>query len=288
MSFTNLQVVPLTKSWTFSIDEAGQRGTRLYLEASYHPSPGGTAVALPCIYDKWSTDFPLCLARNISVRHLGDNDLCGREFTVTYDSRASDFSQGQTNDAGQTVGANEFDFPLSADVNAEVTAWEKPNGAAATWFWSDTGDPIEGQPIFKFSCGAEIKLLRVIYANKLDDFFKLSLEYVGKVNDDVFLGIPEGLLLYRGANLTEFRDLNGAKRWRAELVFALRVVKGDLAVTAGTQNDGWNYILRESDGEWEVPVNGAGAPLYDNADFRDLLDLAKPTVRIPNLLAVTN
>lgn len=283
----SIQVVLLGRGYSLKTDKlGGQKGTKIFHEASFNPSPAGVPVSLPTIGDSFSDEADKCLAVDIEMVYLNDSTTCGRIWTINYEN---DITEPDI----EVVSPNEEDLQTTIEVGCEQISFEPP---ANTWKWWTAGTDIyiKTQPIFYRINTAVIKVYRTIWDNKLADFMKINFATIGHLNSDLFWDVPQFMLLYEGSNLQETRDDQGNKIWKAEMVFNFRTVTGNFTMGSADDieggKDGWNWVLQlnadMTNSPWNKPYRDAGAGhkfLYENADFATLLTAAGKPVTFPDL-----
>jgi len=97
-------------------------------------------------------------------------------------------------------------------------------------------------------------------------------ELQGKLNAGVFLGCPEGTVLFLGAEGNKlFRS--GFSAEQSGFCWEIRYVFRERAVKQGGRTFGWNYAYRADPAGWADLTNGTER-LYDLADFSTLFQSA--------------
>lgn len=280
----SIQVVLLGRGYFLeTTKKGGQKGQKIYMEASFHPDPG-TPVSLPSIDDPWSTDAPSVKVVNIFMEYLNQDTNCGRTWTVSYQNDITENDE-------TVINPDEEDLQTTIELGAELISFQPP---ADVWHWY-AGGPAITIPIGIHINTAVVKVYRTIWNNKLDKFMEINFQKMGKINSDLFWGIPNYMLLYEGSNLQETRDDNGNRIWKAEMVFTFRTVTGDYTMgsACGEEGglDGWNWVLREDSTmattPWGKPYMSAAIPskmfLYQATEFAPLLTAAGKPVTFPDL-----
>jgi len=248
----SVQVYELVEQWRFSISASSVSGTRVYLDSD--ASLGTSRVALPNIGDVWDLDYGNVTLKTIDVTYLNDNDNCGRKYVCNYDG----LPYTQT-----SIVQSSDDFPRSVDVSGEFITWE-PKGNIFQW---GSDDSVTKQAVFKHVATATFRIARVV--KDFDDYMHDVAGKVNRVNAANFLGFPAGTVLFIGANMTEFNNRVGFKRWRADLNFVFRTVTGDLR----DGYDGWNYFLRNDTGKFDSIYNANDLTnLYELIHFDTLFE----------------
>ena len=239
-------VYELVEGWNVTIGASGDSATRTFLETDAD-LPGSTKVPLPKIGDSFDDDYENLTLKTISVSIFGGNANCGKKYTCNYDS--TPFMQ-------ISALMSEDELPRSVEIGAEFIVWE-PRTWSSTW--ETDGAPLK-QPIHRTVAHMIIKVSRIIHA--FDEYTNIVAKAVQKINNDTFLSIPAGMLKFEGATYTEFKNRAGFDRWRVELTFDCRMVTRNFAPNM----DGWNFQLREDNGEWDKPL----PLLYTSTDFQEL------------------
>lgn len=240
----------LVEQWKFSMSKSGLSGTRVYLDTD-SVLPNSTKESIPKLGDSWSDDYLDLICSNVDVTYLNDSDQCGKKVVCTF----SGLTTPQDKDP-----VSEDDSPKYVDVNGEFISFEPKDDAI---YWEDGGaTDFVKQPLY-FSVGrATIRLFRVI--KTFDEYMRIVFTEVNKVNNSDFLGFPAGMVLFTGADATEFRDRIGRKRWNVELSCAVRSVTGVFAADM----DGWNYVLNEKTALWDRPLKVADdSATYESTNF---------------------
>jgi hypothetical protein len=244
----------LVSNWRFTTTASGISGTREYIESADMTSvTGATASVVPKIGDAWDTTYTAVTCKSIEIRYLGDNENCPKIYVCSYD----DTPVTQTE---QPVG--EDDLPRSMSITGELISWEPKPG---TWKWKGTGLDCN-QPIYRHVSTEEIVVTRVI--KDIDDYNSHLFGAVNKTNNYTLWGFQHGSLLFVGADITEFRNRAGAKRWKVDLKFVARKVLDP--IDAGSNTWGWNTQLNEDTGKWDSPWFNGATYLYPEWDFSEL------------------
>ena len=279
-----IQVVLLAKGYFLSTDQkGGQKGQKVFHEAAFNPR-SDLAVSLPAIGDPFSDSAPNCLVVNIEMTYLGDTTNCGRIWTIEYLNDIQEPDEEVSN-------PNEEDLQTTIELGSEAISYTPPAGV---WRWYAGGAEIV-MPMYARINTATVKVYRTIWNNKLDLFLAQNFYKMGKINSDVFWGIPNYMLYYEGANLQETRDEDGDRIWKAEMTFTFRTVTGNFTmgkpdIVEGGQ-DGWNWVIRDTDTMtateiWGKPYKTAPADhmfIYQATEFKPLLTVAGKTVKFPDL-----
>jgi hypothetical protein len=271
-----ISVVPIVKDWKWGFTATSSFGTRVYVDAALLPHD--TPVNLPELYDYWSTTYPTLFVTNITERYLPGG--CGKEYIVeysftgdakiTYTSEYPETMQisseyGVTNDSGEikysggvvVAGAESVTVGKAgaADVIKARNHWKWPDGVLAT----DLRRSLKGAVI-------QYTIPRQIFPGKMDEFVKLSMQTMGKINNNTFQEFAEGSVLYIGAQAQEGIAPDGSKKWNVELRFKIRVVNGS------TYTDSWLYQYKPSQNEYVLVMRATdNSFLYKKADFSKLL-----------------
>lgn len=253
---TQLEVYLLTERWGFQTGIAGLSGTRTYLDTT--ADLGVSKVGLPKLGDAWDSDNTNITLKNIEVNLLSDRDTCGKKYFCTYDGQPF----GQT-----ATPLSDDDVPRSVEVGGEYLTWVEPS--SGSFYFKSDNVKVE-QAMARQVSFSNFRMYRVISNSFIDDYMVTVMGMVNKLNDTSFVGFPSEMVMFTGANMTEFKNRIGALRWRVELNFSARSVTRNF--TNG--NDGWNYILRDSTGTWDKPVIGiAGTEgIYPTANFKLLFN----------------
>ena len=253
-----VQVYELTQQWRFTVSANSISGTRIYLGTN--ASLSTELVDLPNIGDEWSDDYPNVTLKTIDVTYINDNDNCGKRYVCSYDGTPYE----------QTAVIQDSDeFPRNVSVSGEFIVWE-PKDNIFKWGSDLT---VADQVVFKHVATATFRIVRVV--KDFDDYMYDVAKLLNKVNGDTFLGFPAGTVLFNGANMTEFRNRVGSRRWRAELTFTFRTVTGDFGIPDEGQapRDGWNYFMRNDTGKFDSIFNANdNSNLYSLEDFTDLFE----------------
>ena len=294
---TAVPVVQLTQNFNFEMHESGQRGTRVFVDASVRPDL--SSEDLPAIGSGWSDDYSGCRLRNIRVTYIQDNDNCGRRFECVYDTQSNDDSNALTNQSGAGVTNDVTKLACQVDAGSDSVTWEPweepsasrfPTGTKFTHKW--TAAPGAGQDVkqlvFKRTITGQFSVERIIKDSKFRDWLEKSWSKTGKLNDAEFFQFPAGTLLYTGCQMAKTWTQFGTstkREWKGNLIFIYKSVTG--SPTAGL--DGWNWILREDTGEWNKPQMktvpaGQSGFLYESADFSELLTFGGWDVTLPTMI----
>lgn len=288
---TDIEVVLLSHNYENEKTlDGNQNGTRVYMEASYHPKPGNDIVYLPDTGDSWSLDYPELKVKTSNQTYVGDSTNCGRIWTLTYGSVPVTYS----------AGGDEAEYQTNIELGAEAVTFE-PKGEIWKWYYAGSEVYITA-PLFFIVSTMTIKLYRTIFNGSLDSFMSRSLYCVGKCNGDVFYKIPDYMLLYEGANLQEGRGDLGQRIWKAELSFKWRSVTGfwewntKSSEEGGT--DGWNWIMQDntkgrtdkytpwSKPYFDDPITAGHKFLYGSVatkTLKELLTVGGPDTGFPDL-----
>ena len=255
---SNLTNIPtqgylLVGGWKFEINADGATGTRVYLHTD-EVLPNSTLVNIPKIGDSWDEDWPDVVVKSIDVGYY-ESELCGQKITVNYGPRTISFEiQGQSAD----------DLLKNVDVAGEALAVKSQN-QVFRWEGDTSDNKYVKQDLYLTIAKGSIRMFRII--KSFNSYMRTVFERVNTVNQDNILGFPSEMLRFNGVSCQEFRDRSGFKRWRVELVFEIRSVTGNF--TAG--KDGWNYVFRETTGQWQKVKNeSTDEGLYKLADWDEL------------------
>jgi len=258
LSSTATQGYPLLEGWTFSITAGGQTGTKVFLVGA--TLPDATLEDCPKIGDSWNADFLDVTCKSITKTYLpGCEDAS--KWTCTFDTVPT----GQV-----SVALSADDLLRSVDVGGEFMSFE-PDKGSDSWTWDDTGTAVE-QPIFRNLVQSNIRIPVIV--SDFKKFYRQSFDFCGRINKDEFLGIPKGNVLYLGCNINEFKNSWGARRWRAELNFSVRSLGN---ATIDETGDNWQFVMNAKTGAWDMPLDPAGNPMYETADFTKLFDFSLGT-----------
>jgi hypothetical protein len=87
----------------------------------------------------------------------------------------------------------------------------------------------------------------------------------GKLNQGVFLGCPEGTVLFVGSEASKLYR-SGLEAGPSEFCWEIHYTFRERAIKQGGNVFGWNYAYRPNPAGWAKLVNATG-PLYDSADL---------------------
>jgi len=249
-------VYALTQNWSFTISDSGVIGTRVYLETTAAMPVASTT--LPKLGSTWDSDYPFVTLKTITITYINDNDNCGRLFTCSYDG--SPYTQ-----TAEPLSSEEL--PKNVSVTGELVSWEPTK---SSYKWLD-GVAV-AQPVFVQVANAEITVTRVV--KDFDAYMAQVFFCTNLCNDSELFGFPEGALMFAGADMTEFKNKMGNKRWKADLKFVARKCQGDIAAGASDPDGwGWTFQLREDTGKWDEPkLQPAGKALYAVTDLTVLFE----------------
>ena len=291
---TPIPVVQLTQNFSFEMYESGQRGVRVYVDASIRPDV--TSESLPAIGSSWSDDYKGCRLRTIRVSYIQDNDNCGRRFECSYDTQSNDDSNSLTNESGAGVTNDVNKLACQMEVGSESVTWEPikkplaakyPTNTKFTHLWNGVAGQFVEQLLFKRTVTGQFGVERLITASKISAFLLKSFSHAGTINSVEFFGCPAGTVLYQGCNMSKTWTQFGTStkmQWKGNLIFLYKGVTYDPRANA----DGWNYVLREDSGLWQrpkavAPPAGENGYLYQSTDFTELMTFGGWDVDLPNL-----
>lgn len=250
----SIDVYALVQQWSMTISAESIEGTRVYMEDVGQSMPDGSSkTTLPKLGDSWDSDYLNLTLKTITVTYILDNDNCPRKFVCNYNGVP--FTQ-----MAEPLSAD--DLPKNIEIGGEFNSWEPKLN---TWKWASDDAPINKQVLNRRIALLTIRITRVI--RDFDTYTELCSILINHVNDVELLGFPTETLLFNGANLYEFRNRAGQKRWKVDLQFVARFVTGNPAA------DGWNYQLRDTDGSWDKAINVAtGHSTYLSASLESLFE----------------
>jgi len=289
MSYIDKTVVALTDSWTFSIDENGQRGTKKFIYADAFSGRGFPQQQLPSILDSWSATYDKCYLKVINISYLNNDGNCYQVYECIYDSQVPDTAQADTNNSGVIVNYDETQLPFSISTGGEIVTWEPPVGSE-THHWANDGATV-AQPIFRIVNNATIMSKRFVYSG-ISDVLNKSFELQGKLNNAIFFGKPVGTILYNGCTVLPYIGKNignSTTYYSVEFNFSYRTVPDAPRSALSTgESDGWNFQLREDTGTFEgVYEVGATTGLYKLGNLKELYTTSPASIVIPILGNVT-
>jgi hypothetical protein len=251
-----VMVYPLVSQWHFLVTQDSVSGVRVYLDGS--AGLNVTQVELPKIGEQWDDDYQYVTCKSVDTSYLNDNDNCPKKYICAYDGVP--FTQ-------TAISGNENDLPKTVSIGGENRAFEPKSG---TWKWESDGEPISNQNLNLRTVVANISISRVV--KDFDGYMQTVFKLAGRINSEKFLGFPVGTVLFVGANMSEFKNRMGSKRWMADLNFQAKSCNG--RIETGVANaDGWTYSVREITGTkpktdswingWDrpyIPANPSGTP----------------------------
>jgi len=258
---TPLQVYLLTENWGFQTGTTGLSGTRTYLETTTDLS-GVSRVDLPKLGDSWDEENYNITLKDIAVALVNNSEQCGRKHICSYDGVP--FTQ-------VAVPLSDDDVPRSVEVGGEYLTWVE--GGAGSFYFPSDSSKVQQAMAYQVSL-ANFRMYRVISNSYIDNYMVTVMDIVNLLNDATFVGFATEMVMFTGANMTEFKNRAGSTRWRVELCFSVRQVTDKFpSVKQPAAADGWNYILRQDTGKFERPIIGGGpASIYKTANFKSLFN----------------
>lgn len=251
---TPTKVYKLGDGFRYDVDSNGIELVQQYINTNDSIiSTNFTSIDLPNIGDSYDDpDYKFLTAKKISYSYLGDNNDCGKIFTVIFNSKP----------AIQTYNINRNDLPKSFEVAAEEIVVDPIDNSAATW--NNTAAKTE-QPLFFRDPLLIMRVTRIIKGNsringgsEIEDFIETSLGKAGKINNAEFFGVNKHQLRYDGCNVKESKDQFGDKIFECELVFTCR-----------TRD--WNLTINKKTLTWDKWLVGGQDP-YEETSFIALFD----------------
>uniref|UniRef100_A0A6H1ZXT0 Uncharacterized protein n=1 Tax=viral metagenome TaxID=1070528 RepID=A0A6H1ZXT0_9ZZZZ len=250
-----IQVYSLVEQWRFFVSASSVTGTRVYLDESAALPAPATLTMLPNIGDTWDDDYTNVTLKTIDISYVDNNDNCPKKYVCNYDSVPS---------VQTAVPLSADDLPIYVDVSGEQISWVPPKG---TFEWASDNSECS-QVIFKQVSLATVRMYRVV--KTFDVYMATVMALAGKVNATAWRGFYPRTVMFQGANMTQFLNRLGQKRWKAELIFCARSVTKEL----GDWTDGWNFIVREENGNWDQPRQKVTTDrLYASVDFTPLFEV---------------
>lgn len=246
-----IQGYKLIEGWNKVTTQTGTTASKVYLV-------GVTLTDvdledIPNVGDPWSSassDASLT-CKSISITYLPDCSTATK-YTCNFD----------------TTPFIAYSTPISLDacskscsVGMEVTSWEP---TSSSWKWEED-DKNVAQPLFRLACISNVTIEKVV--NNFNNYMKTCMTVAGKVNSGSYLGQPKGCVLFMGADMNEFIDSSGVRRWKAQLHFAIKNITSDY-----NTGEEWQKVLNAKTGKWGQPTLGAGTNtyLYDTDSFSSL------------------
>lgn len=249
----------LYKGYRYKRTESGLEGRRLFIE-----DDNGTFSDVPDIGDlfvkKDGTIIPNLFVREIEETHYDNQTNTILAYEVIYHSRPTDLLN--LNIGGSSA---DKDLPRRMSIGGEFKVIKKPEGVENPIKWRDNDEAVD-QDLFKRLARGTVTITKI--TTNYDGMRQTAIDTVGKVNDSTFEGESAGVWLYVGAEVKEFFNADGQRSWQFDHTFSFRRVTFD----SGANNDGWNFLYRESTGEWVRIKNTADsdADIYESANFRSL------------------
>lgn len=247
------QVYELTEQWNVTWDYNGSMtGTRVFLETDADLDV--SKVPLPIIGEFFDINYRNITLKNISVTLVSGSKDCGRKYVCSYD--ANPYLQG-------TGVLPLSELPIMSEVAGEVVSYVPDDGI---WVWKSDGEDIKDLPFYYIASHNMLSITRV--CSDFDVYNKLCESMVNQVNLLKFREYEKETVMFNGCNLTPFYNKTGKLRWKADLKFTTRIITKDPV----PGNDGWNWIIRDSTGDFDKPhVTGNPAQfIYDLIDFTPL------------------
>lgn len=250
-----IDVYLLRERWGFHTGTTGLGGVRTYLDTT--ADLGVAKVPLPKMGDAWDSDNTNITLKDMDIELLSGSETCGKKYILTYDGQP----YGQT-----AVPLSDDDVPRTVETGGEYLTWVE--GGDGSFYWPSDSAKVQ-QAMARQVSLANFRMYRVISNSFIDDYMVVVMGMTNKLNNSSFVGFPAEMCMFTGTNMTEFKNRAGALRWRVELNFSARSVTKDFTAA----KDGWNFILRQSNGKWERPIIGGGpASIYPTANFKLLFN----------------
>lgn len=227
-------------------------------------------------------DNKFLILRSINESFL--DDRCNYlVWTLSYATRDED----EINQEGE---ASEESLPVSITNGGEIVNWTPPKEYKSNFRWIDATGHVSQfnntsitQNLTKF-----VSLRTYVFSRRVTDLqsFKTADDRCShRLNANTFYGIPRGLLLYTGSDIESYVEPSGRKNWMTRMTFVRRITSPNWTFNedgsyAGGEVDGWQYCLREEDGQFSAPQiqvkNQAGIVIrqdfqFGYADFKGLI-----------------
>jgi len=259
-------VYELIEGNNFNENETGVTGVKVFTDIPNSSTP----VELPLIGDQWDSTYDLLLVRSIDKTLICKDKS---KWVVNYSTRDEDDFGGEL---------SEENLPVQISMGVESVSWTPPSKYSSNFTWVDaTG--YEGTlnlSEVKQNINLLVGLTTYTFTRRVNDLISFKIanyKSIGRINATTFYGLPRGLLLYKGSEIDSYKDNNGRKSWLARLTFVQRIttpnrlfnIDGEMS---DLEVDGWQYALREADGEFSRPYfTTASSYLYSYADFKGLI-----------------
>lgn len=215
---------------------------------------------LPELGDRYN-DTPSSPYYNVRVVRRVQSNFGGHPnkhlWEITYNSDVDNAVQ-------QAEGAPDIsELPKTVRVSGEIMSIEAEDSG---FKWS-SGEAID-QPVPKHIGSATISVTKRISFCPLLTIAK----YAGHVNSGTMrIGnddCPAGTVLFEGADLTEYFNEEGQRRWKMECHFSVKYITEGVKDSAYA---GWLYLYNKKTGLFELVTDGSGRYLYPSANIQVLL-----------------
>jgi len=261
----------LRQGYEIEKTENSKSGTKIYTNA---PNTSDPIDQLPEIGDSWDDgDNDDLLLRTIQESFISDK--CDYKlYRLNYSTRVEDSLSAAGNES-------ENDLPVSISLGAEMIAWTPPKQYESSFQWKDATGYVTALNDSKINTTIQRRICLITYTftrrvTDLTSFKIANLRNINRINSSTFYGIPRGYLLYTGADMeSQYSPVYG-RFWIARMNMILKITSPERAFD-GNGNmvadvDGWNYALRESDGQFSRPYfNISSSYLYQYSDFKGLI-----------------
>lgn len=255
-------VVSLTQSWELNESVGNMSGTKVFITQA--ALPGGTATTLPELGDSWDSSnvYSQLTCSNIQSKYLNDNTACGLIYTCSYTYNTT---------SAETV-TSPLDLPASLSVSGDLISFIPRAEDVNKWYWSSDGKPIIDTSIPRKEVVMSLTLQKYVLHDSIDEYIAIVSPCVNTLNDDTFMNIPKGLLMFLGVDAQEVPNNNGTnkRKWLVQLRFSL---KNNHPAGTLTADYGWNRFFRKDKNNFEIPLynNLAGNIPFRYTDFDTLI-----------------
>ena len=245
-------------------------GEKRYTDA---PNSGTPITELPQIGDSWDNDEYEDLKLRVIREELLDARCEYKVWVLQYSTASEDDLQAGGN-------ASEDNLPVSISFGAEMVSWTPPKQFQSNFLWKDASGSFTALNNTSINTNINRRIVLITYTftrrvTDLPSFKVANLRNINRINSSTFYGIPRGYLLYTGADMDSQIGVNG-KYWIARLNMIQRFTSPERAFDSNgnlvADVDGWNYCLRESDGQFSRPYfTVSSGYLYQYSDFKNLI-----------------
>jgi len=162
------------------------------------------------------------------------NDCTQKLYVVSYSN-----TPGTSDNPDQPSNSDPDELPISGGLSGEALNIDgEKTGVKEKWVWEGTETPCD-QQLFKTITTGTFRVTRRLANLELDTW----AEYCGTINNASFkvagCTFAQGLVMFNGAEYEEYRNSNGARRFKVSFTFTVKKMRAAI----GDAFVGWNYFF---------------------------------------------